>query len=52
MAQLEEQVAFLRHSAALFDAGADAEAKRIAVVIRVLVHDTPRSHSLLAQLGL
>jgi hypothetical protein len=50
-AHLREQVAFLESSAAAFDAGFDGEAKRLAVAIRVLVHDTSSSRSLLTQLG-
>ncbi|MFC8763562.1 hypothetical protein ACFUAG_23015 [Streptomyces sp. NPDC057193] len=49
---LDENVAFLRASAASFDAGFEAEAKRLAVTLRVLLHDTASSHSLLDQLGL
>lgn len=41
----------MRASADAYDAGFDGEAKRIAVSIRVLVHDTGRSKSLLGQLG-
>jgi hypothetical protein len=46
-----EQVGFLVTSAAAYDAGQRAEAKRLAVAIRVLVHETPTSQSLLGQLG-
>jgi hypothetical protein len=49
--QLKAQVGFLERSAAAFDQGYDDEATRLAVVIRVLVHDTSNSHSLLGQLG-
>lgn len=49
---LGEQTGFLATSARLFDEGDEAEAKRIAGAIRVLVHDTPMSHALLHQLGL
>ena len=49
---LSEQLAWLRNSAALYDAGQVHEAKRLAVPIRVLVHDTRLSLSLLKQLGL
>ena len=49
---LAEQVAFLRNSAASYDAGFAGEAKRLAVVARVLLHDTATSHSLLGLLGL
>lgn len=50
-AHLTEQVAFLRASCRAFDQGEVAEAKRIAVQLRVLLHDTRRSRSLLSQLG-
>jgi len=49
---LDEQIEFLRASAKSFDCGAESEAKRLAVTIRVLLHDTTKSHSLLQQLGL
>lgn len=49
---LAEQVSFLRVSAQAFDAGLEAEAKRLATSIRVLVHDTATSKSLIGQLGL
>jgi hypothetical protein len=49
---LAEQVSFLRVSAQAFDAGLEAEAKRLATSIRVLVHDTGISKSLIGQLGL
>jgi len=48
---LHEQIAYLDASAASFDSGAEAEAKRIAVSLRVLLHDTDTSHSLLHLLG-
>lgn len=51
-ADLSEQLRFLASSGYAFDMGDLAEAKRIALVIRVLVHDTVMSHSLLAQLGI
>ena len=50
--QLRNQLDFLRASAEAFDSGSTAEAARLATVIRVLVHDTRSSHSLLSQLGL
>lgn len=40
---LEEQIGFLLVSAAAFDDGATAEAKRLAVTIRTLVHDNPHA---------
>lgn len=49
--QLDEQLRFLKNSAQLFDQGVEEEAKRLAVTIRVLVHDTKKSCSLLSQLG-
>lgn len=49
---LQDQLSFLKSSADQFDAGNTAEAKRLAVTIRVLVHDTPRSTSLLQILDL
>lgn len=47
---LKEQIAFMERSAASFDNGFEDEAKRLAIVIRVLVHDTSHSKSLLTQL--
>ena len=48
---LEEQKGFLERSNASFDEGYLDEAKRIAVTIRVLYHDTQMSHSLIKQLN-
>ncbi|MEK6742420.1 MAG: SEC-C metal-binding domain-containing protein [Nitrospirota bacterium] len=42
----------MKTSAKLYDDGVVAEAKRLAVSIRVLVHDTNNSKSLLGQLGM
>jgi hypothetical protein len=50
-AHLDEQLGYLERSAALFDQGYEDEAKRLAVPLRVLLHDTTQSHSLLGQLG-
>lgn len=50
-AHLREQLEFLANSAAAYDSGAKHEAKRIAAVIRTLLHDTPKSHALLGQIG-
>ena len=47
---LQEQVGFLRKSGTGFDEGDRSEAKRLAVAIRNLVHDTSTSHSILGQL--
>ncbi len=51
IAQLWTHVSFLRRSGRLFDDSAEDEALRLAVSIRVLVHDTPHSISVLEQLG-
>jgi hypothetical protein len=48
---LVEQAGFIAESAKRFDEGNISEGKRIAVPIRVLVHDTGNSLSLLSQLG-
>jgi hypothetical protein len=49
--KLRQQLGFLRHSAALFDQGSEDEALRLAQLVRILVHATSSSHSLLSQLG-
>jgi len=55
---LTEQLGFLQSSADAYDGGNEAEAKRMAVHIRTLLHDTrnkdgsPKSQSLLGLLGL
>jgi len=49
---LREQLSFLISSATAYDNGNSSEAKRLAVVLRVLLHDTANSKSLLAQLGM
>ncbi len=49
---LEEQIEFLKSSALAFDKGQEIEAKRMATIIRILVHDTSVSKSLLGQLGM
>lgn len=49
---LNEHLKFIRASAHSFDAGFEGEAKRLAVSARVLLHDSPQSHSLMGQLGL
>jgi hypothetical protein len=48
--QLEKQIRFIRRSCSLFDEGHEDEAARLAVCIRVMVHDTPNSKSLLQHL--
>jgi hypothetical protein len=49
---LRDQLDFLEGSGAAFDAGKVGEAKRLATVVRVLLHDTQKSRSLLAQMEL
>jgi len=51
LAHLKEQITFMRQSAISYDNGFEGEGKRLAVVIRVLVHDTSQSTSLLTLLG-
>ncbi len=48
---LKEQLESLEDSACLFDQGKEHEAKRLATSIRVLLHDTSKSASVLQQLG-
>ena len=48
---LKDHLGFLQASANAYDGGFAGEAKRLAVSIRVLVHDTNISKSLLGQLG-
>lgn len=49
---LVTELDFLQRSADAFDNGFEDEAIRLAVPIRVLVHDTPKSKSLLGQLNM
>jgi hypothetical protein len=48
---LSEQINFLRRSASSFDNGYVDEVKRLATTLRILLHDTRRSRSLLGQLN-
>lgn len=48
--KLAESKQLMKHSATAFDRGFEAEANRLAVVLRVLFHDTGHAHSLLQQL--
>jgi hypothetical protein len=48
---LKEQIAFMFTSAESYDHGFEGEGRRLAVIIRILVHDTSQSKSLLGQLG-
>lgn len=50
LAHLRDCVGFLRRSAISFNQGFLSEAKRMATTMRVLLHDTKTSHSLLQQL--
>jgi hypothetical protein len=50
LVELGEQIEFLKRSAESYDNGFDGEAKRLALALRILVHDTKTSHSLLGQL--
>ncbi|MDQ0848717.1 hypothetical protein QFZ65_000655 [Arthrobacter sp. B3I9] len=50
-AHLAEQLGFLSTACSEFDKGKSAYAKLAATAIRVLLHDTRSSHSLLEQLG-
>lgn len=49
--RLREQLTFLQASADAYDRGMVIEALRLATVLRTLLHDSPRSRSLLTQLG-
>lgn len=50
--QLREQLAAIEASSAGYDAGHHWEAKRLAVTLRVLLHDTKRAYSLLETLSI
>ena len=50
--QLKEQIGFLITSCRLYDDGRHAEAKRLAGTLRILLHETRKSKSLLGQLHL
>jgi hypothetical protein len=50
--QLRRQFGYLERSAEIFDQGYDDEAQRLATTLRVLLHTTKVSHSLLDQLGI
>lgn len=52
LTHLKEQLQFLEMSAKLYDEGFLIEAKRLAVTMRVLLHDTRNSKSLLNTLGI
>ncbi len=50
--QIQDQLGFLERSCEAFDDGYTDEFKRLAVTLRVLLHDTAKSHSLLERLGM
>lgn len=50
LVHLENQINFLNASSKAYDKGFEAEAIRLAIATRILVHDTSGSKSLLAQL--
>ena len=52
MRHLHENIGFLLASCKEFDKGSFAEAKRLATTLRVLLHDTSQSKSLLGLLGI
>lgn len=49
--QLRRQLLFIELSCRGYDSGIHEESLRIAVALRVLFHHTPKSHSLIEQLG-
>jgi len=50
--QLRDQIALMQLACKSFDGGHEVAAKHIALTLRVLLHQTPKSHSLLGQLKL
>lgn len=50
--KLKEQITILKKRMSEFDRGDELEIFNIATIVRVLVHDTRNSHSLLNQLGI
>jgi len=48
---LNTQLRFLEQSANAYDNGDLEEAKRLALILRILLYDSPNSHSVLSQLG-
>ena len=51
MEHVEEQFTFLIDACDRFDGGEEHYAKQIAATLRILLHETPKSHALLAQIG-
>lgn len=50
--ELGEQLQLLKAACRSYDSGLEASGKHIAVSLRLLLHNTSKSHSLLGQLGL
>jgi hypothetical protein len=50
--RLREQLGFMARSAAAYDAGDEAEARRLATAIRMLVNHEGKNQALLVQLGM
>jgi hypothetical protein len=50
--KFDDQLSFLRKSIAEYDAGDTSEYQRMALAIRILLHETKKSHSLRLQAGL
>ncbi len=49
--QFDQQIAFIKTSAAAYDDGNESEARRLAVNLRLLAHDSRHSVSLPSHLG-
>lgn len=49
--QLQTQLRLIESACGSYDGGLHEAALHIAVALRVLIHETPKSHSLLGQLG-
>jgi hypothetical protein len=47
-----DQLGFIQSSAQQFDSGIENEARRIATSLRIMLHETSSSHSLIKQTGL
>ncbi len=48
---LRRQLGFIQKSCETYDAGDDAEALRVAIAVRILIHQNTNSNSLLNQMG-
>lgn len=49
---LRRQLGYIQKSCEAYDAGDDAEALRVATALRILIHQTMNSDSLLSQMGI